>query len=94
MLRCLEWFQIVFKFVIFSLRLFRLLMLFDVPDNPRLFLLVFSCFQLLQVVVFFGCFVSFQGRFSFLTLHLVVLHCFRSFLVACRCQRVFRFKLF
>ena len=60
-------------------------MLFEVSDHSRLFLLVFSCFQLLQVD-FFGCFVSFQGRFSFLTLHWVVLLCFMSFWVACRCS--------
>ena len=49
-------------------------MLFDVSDHSRLFLLVFGCFQLLQVGFFFG-FVSFQSRFSFLTLHWVVLRC-------------------
>ena len=51
MLRCLELFQNCFKFVLFF-RWFKLLMLFDVSDHSRLFLLVFGCFQLLQVVVF------------------------------------------
>ena len=73
-----------------------LLMLFVVFDHSRLFFVGFRLFSIASsCCVLFGCFVSFQGGFSFLTLHLVVLRCFKSFSVACRCSMCFfRFRLF
>ena len=83
-----------FKFVLFCFRWFMLLMLFVVSDHSRFFFFGFRLFSIASsCCVLFGCFVSFQGRFSFLTLHLVVLLCFRSFWVACRCSMCFSLQV-